>query len=168
MKEDIEIFAILKSLRDQIQISNTMFEKIISQNNDNYKRIENKVDDIEKKVDTMQIENRDMVNGIATLAIEINNSKDKQNDKIQNIEMSFGHLAGEACPNDVKKFCEEMNKNEDKIKKILKKQIEKEENIKLIKNESIKKITVGVICAVSIILYTVFIKWNDVVKLFKP
>jgi len=153
----IEMFAVIKSLKDQILTMNEMTTTILSQANNNYARVEQKVDDNNKRLDMFQSEIRDFTTAISQLSMRIESKVIEQDKKIENIESTVGHFTGErVCETSTKKFCEEMEKEKPMIETLIEKEKNKKSDLKTIKNGLLKNIgasLVGVGIALIIILY---------------
>jgi len=147
----IELFSILKTVRDQISTMNEMTMTIVKQSNENYIRIEKKVDENNLRLDGFQSEIRDMVTAVTQLSIEMRNKIQNQDNEIEKIESSFGHLAGESCETTIKQFCESMKKEEPLITKLIIREKDRNNAINIVKNSffenignSIPKIAIGI------------------------
>lgn|GEM_PF-3635674 len=132
-ESSVETFAIIKALKDQIVTMNEMNSKFVEQSNDNYVRVETKVDDMNDKLEILktfvndkigafQNESRELVKGITELTIDIRKTLEDYDRKIMNVEGSIGHLAGENCDLKVKTFCEEMQGKEETIVTLISKE----------------------------------------------
>jgi chromosome segregation ATPase len=148
-----DMYLILKSLKDQIGTMNSMTTTILSQANDNYARVEKKVDDNNYRLDMFQAEIQSFTSAITQLTMKLEIKVSEQDSKIEKIESAFGHITGEWCGVETKTFCEELKKNEEPIKHLISKEIGTQGAIKTIKQGLFTNIGSSLLSIIAILLF---------------
>lgn len=162
---DNQIFAILKNLRDSVSDNNKIIMDFIKQSNDNIESVRKEVHDSNKENDEKFVvfndELKRLYEAVLTSISDNKSIMSELNLKISELEKNISYIEDNHCSIEEREIIKQIiNEKKEKEK-------EKKETLSLLKSETLKTFLKWAFSITGLIFLVIFLKWNDIIALFK-